>query len=162
MKPLISILFVFLIQCANAQTKKNYNTKIDTAGTVEINGGGKITIQKATQVIINQVGSQIYLLNSETIKDTGGLYTTAYTVGPINHRGPFNINVQIYFDSHFEPLPGNIPFIADANSQLNLDWCKDYNCLSVRGSVNDNSCIIKVKSKAPLIGRISGIVGMLK
>ena len=159
------MVLVLLINCASAQTK-NYNTKIDTAGSVEINGGGKITIQKANQVTINQVGPQIYLLKYITLKDTSGLYTTTYTVGPTNHRGPFNINVQIYFDNPLEPLPGPIAFIVESSEpglvQLSQDWCKDFRCISAIGSVNGNSCIIQVKSKAPLIARISGIDGIIK
>lgn len=187
MKILVYVLLMItpiFSYCQKKKDKATYNTKIDTAGKVEINGG-KTTILKADTVFIGQllvdhsIPTEVYFLGSQTIQDSA-YYTTIFKFAPKYTAGTFNINVVIQFDKEFTPWSQTYPPPPPSTIIFNKDrdyfkiwgdngkpttptlWTTDLKSVRVRGLVEADNIYVAIKSKQRLFATISGISGEIK
>jgi|GEM_PF-3207575 hypothetical protein len=186
MQKILAITLLLLSNILSYAQKKQFNTRIDTAGKVTINGGQTI-ILKADTVFIGQltisqnVADSIYLYKSTTTQDTNGIYSTVYTFGPKKTSPSFNVDITIYFDKPYIPIyslyklpPGAILEIGNPerdeifkatgeNGDVNISqyYNKDFKSLRARGIVMADKVNILVKSKERLFARISGVAGSI-
>jgi hypothetical protein len=186
MKYILFIAALTLTLNAYSQKKKNnkdvYNTHIDTAGKVEINGGNT-TILKVDTMFIGQliidpsITTQVFFWGSTSIKDNNGIYTTTFRFAPKVNPGTFNINVAIEFDSSFipwyltdPPPPSNAIVLGRKNHVVDIKddygesaimprWTTDYKVIIFRGLISADNIYISVKSKTKLYATIHGVAG---
>jgi hypothetical protein len=179
---LYSLAFCHTYAQKQTNNKTLYQTKIDTAGKVDIHGG-KTTIIKADTVFIGQiiidqaVPTEVFFLGSVVTQDTNGIYTTTYKFAPKVNPGTFNINVVIGLDKPFlpwymgdPPPPRNMLILGRRNHvidvkgdngqpQVSLQWTTDYKLIRVRGLVAADNVYVAIRSKEKLYSTISGVAG---
>lgn len=182
MRLLLGVTFVLMHFAANAQ-KKQFQTQINRASQVTINGGetkiAKVDSVFIGQVIVDQsVATEVYFLGSETYQDSSSkLYMIAYKFAPKTNPGTFSVNITFDFDKPFlpwylgdPPPPPNMlvlgpkQFISVLGMNGSLPvmpetsnaWSPDYKKLAVRGIVAADILFVIIRSKEKPYATISG------
>jgi len=181
MKSLLLFIFIGFSITAKGQ-QKIYNTKIDSAGKVEIKGGFTKILHVDTvfigQIVINQSAqTEVFFLGSTTVQDTTGYYTTTFKFVPNLNPGTFNINVFISFDKPFvpwyvtePPLPSRTNALVKGGVETHIfkmygdkgdvnlpqQYTPDYKAIRIRGIVAADNIYISLKSKGKLFATIEG------
>lgn len=162
---LLNILFVYTL--VNGQdVKKTYNTKIDKAKTVNVNGGmtniNKVDSVFIGQLIINEaIRTKVYLTGSVQIRDSSGVYETKYMFSPVNNTEEFILNVNLKFDKPFLPFRMPQALKSDAPfSKVSGGNNEELTQVNIFAKFTGGSfCSFTVKSKEPLFVLISGVDG---
>lgn len=154
------LLLPFLIgTVANAQVTKN--THIDTAGTVNIYGNGKVVIGKA--IVQQTLETKVLLLNSEQKKDSTGIYTTVIELGNKEKLPLFGVNLLLQFSDSVISVDRGGDGMSIGTTLSNDHKQFIYKAGQInRSPFGDTMIMFQIKSKNKIVFTIHGIQGVLK